>query len=189
MHGALMHELATDFVPAIIEEPARWYALLVESGKERQTCIWLRMRQFKPYWARYRSENRIHANRRNIRWKSVIPGYLFLPIPFLRSLPPSDYFDFAPGVRGFMRNGSGSVVEFRPAEIEQVRDIEEALQASAIAAVQGIPFKVGQKVRIVKPGIEAKIVEITNKRRIVVEAKFLGADRQWTLAGSEIEAL
>ena len=194
MHGAL--ELTQEIDISIIDEPVRWRALDVQSGKERQACIWLRMRQFQPYWPRYRSENRIHANRKNIRWKSVIPGYVFLPIPsnivFLPIHPASagsDFFRFAPGIRGFMRNGSGNIVELRSADIDQIKDIEEALQSSIIAAEQGIPFKVGQKVRIVKPGIEAKIVEITSKRRIIVEAQFLGALRQWTLAGSEIEAI
>jgi|SRR5581483_4946684 len=188
MHGALMHEYSTDLPISVIEEPVHWHALFVASGSEPKAVWWLRRRQFKPYWARYRGEpNRIQA-RRTIRWKSVIPGYLFLPIPMDRHID-SDFFEFAPGIHDFMRTSSGNVVLLSEMEIDQIRSIEDALQASIIAAGQNIPFKVGQKVRIVKPGIDAKIVGITSKWKIIVEAQFLGAPRQWTLAGSEIEAI
>ena len=188
MHGALMQELAIDYSISIMPEPVCWRALLVESGTERKACGWLRDRQFKPYWARYRVEPTRIQERRHVRWKSVIPGYVFLPIPLLRPID-SDYFEHAPGIRGFMRNGSHNVVRFTEEEIEQVRKIEEALRASLIAAVEGIPFRQGQKVRIIKPDLEARIKEITSKRKIVVEAMFLGAMREWQLAGSEIEAI
>lgn len=168
-------------------EAVRWYALLVEAGQERKACIWLRMRQFKPYWARYRSENRLHANRRNIRWKSVIPGYLFLPMPFMRGLS-SDYFQFAPGIRGFMRRASGNVVELKPDEMSKIKEIEEALQASAIAAVEGIPFKEGQIVRVEKLGVSGKILRIDSRRKILVEVPMFGSKVPVNLTVNEIEA-
>ncbi len=183
-----MQELAVDYPVSVMDGPVIWRVLLVQSGRERQACGWLQDKQFNPYWARYRVEPTRIQDRRYVKWRSVIPRCVFLPIPVLR-LIDSDFFKFAPGVRGFMRNGSGNVVRLKEEEIDQIRKIEEALQASPIAAVEGIPFREGQKVRIIKPDLEATIKEITSKRRIVVEAMFLNAMREWQLSESEIEAI
>ena len=55
--------------------------MLTTSGAERKACIWLKMRQFKPYWPRYKGTVKLNRHRRDTRWRSVIAGYVFVPLP------------------------------------------------------------------------------------------------------------
>ncbi|HZS57616.1 MAG TPA: transcription termination/antitermination NusG family protein [Bryobacteraceae bacterium] len=170
--------------------PRRWYALLVESGRERRICIWLRRRQYEPYWPRYKGFVKLNRHRTEVRWRSVIPGYLFIPIPILQTIN-CDLIESAPGARRIMRNGENLVElpEDGRQGIERIKEIEAALNASAIAAAEGIPFKEGQKVRIRRVELDGKIKRIASKTKIVVEAQFFGAVREWELPVSEIEAV
>jgi len=90
-----------------------------------------------------------------------------------------------------MRNGENLVElpEDGRQGIERIKEIEAALNASAIAAAEGIPFKEGQKVRIRRVELDGKIKRIASKTKIVVEAQFFGAVREWELPVSEIEAV
>ena len=98
----------------------------------------------------------------------------------------------APGVLTVMRTTEDHVAELTVEEIAHVREIEEALNVSPIAAVQGIPFKVGQRVRITgknHPAWEGPIVRIENKRRVVVEIFMLGRTVCLTVSANKLEAV
>src|SRR5271155_3143103 len=57
----------------------KWFALLIESGRERRIMEWLAIRQQDSYWPKYRADVKLNRHRRGTRWRGVIPGYLFLP--------------------------------------------------------------------------------------------------------------
>lgn len=183
MH-AVMEAIETEFVA----DPVRWRALLVKGGAERGVCQWLQARQIRAYWARYQVDaTRFPRHgRTGVIWRSVIPGYLFLPLT--RELS-SDYFEYAPNVFGLMRDGVGNVVEISDRDIQSIKRIEEACQASAIAAAYGIPFKVGEKVWLKHMEIEVVIKEIDSRRKILVEAPLFGSVVPMTLSVDAIESV
>ena len=192
MHGAInLKPLEQNIYDAIIESPVRWYALLVESGSERKACIWLKRRQFNPYWPRYKGTVKLNRHRREIRWRSVIPGYLFLPIPITQDIN-MDLLKKAPAIREALRNGHGDIVEIPEKGqqgIEKIRFIEEALNLSAVAAAQGIPFKVGQRIFIRRLEIEGTIARIDSRRQITVEAPMFGSRVRMVMPVAELEAM
>lgn len=169
---------------------ACWYALLVASGTERKACIWLRRRQYEPYWPRFMGQVRLNRHRRQMRWRSVIPGYLFLPIFTEANWP---LIEEAPGVHGIMSNGEGGHIEIPEAGkdgIEQIRAIEAALNASPIAAADGVPFKAGQQIRLkLLDNIEGKIISVEKGRKLIVEVFFLGAVRAIPYPTAEADAI
>ena len=167
-----------------------WYALLTEAGRERRACVWLERRQFKPYWPRYRAHVKLNRHRRAIRVRGVIPGYMFLPIPVAHTVN-CGLIESSPGVRRIMRNGGGVPVVI-PAlgkdGIEKIREIEQSLNESAVAAADGIPFKVGQRIRVPRLELEGKILSIERGRRVFAELYMFGALRSIPLPVDEIEA-
>ncbi len=174
----------------IYDGPCRWYALLTESGTERKATIWLRRRQYHPYWPRYMGQIRLNRHRRGFRWRSVIPGYLFLPIPEASN---ADWrtIERAVGVRGVMRHADYNFVEFREQDIADVARIEQCLNESPVAAAEGIPFRVGQEVRIVRGVFEnhvTAILSIDKGRRVSLEVPMFGTTTKIVLPVSEIEA-
>ena len=196
MHGTATLEgnLVSNSVIAFDSEPAdllttAWYAVLVASGLERKACIWLRRRQYAPYWPRYKGQVKLNRHRNAERWRSVIPGYLFLPVeddPNWELLE-----DRMPGFGSVLRNGVRDRYALLPDKgregIEQIRQIEAALNASPIAAADGMPFKVGQMVRVPRLSMDGKVVAIERGRKLIVELYFLGAKRPVPLPASEVE--
>lgn len=189
MHGmTLAIEDHTTFAP--VDNALRWYALLVVSGKEREVCIWLRRRQYQPYWPRYMGQVKLNRHRRAKRMCSVLPGYLFMPDT--RAINWRNIEDDAPNVIGFMSSGSGDLITL-PHEgkqgIEKIKEIESALQESSIAAAEGIPFKLGQKVWIEKLSCEGKILAIASRRQISVEVPMFGTRVTMWSDASDIESM
>lgn len=191
MHGTLeIGGLEVNDTEGFIGPAAAWYALLIESGKERKACIWMRRRQYEPYWPRYMSPTKLNRHRFAERWRSVIPGYLFLPIGERGA--NWSLLETAPGFRSFLRSGSGDLIkipEFGRQGIEQIREIESALNLSIIAAADGVPFKVGQQVMLSKLEIPAIVLRIDRKRKICVEAKLFGRVVRINVPAAEIEAI
>ncbi len=188
MHGTLgVSELECDqFCGA---SATAWYALLIASGAERKACIFLRKRQYEPYWPRYRGEVKLNRHRRAIRYRSVIPGYLFLPI---KPAPHWALFEDEAWYRGVIRDSKCEPVqipELGRQGIEQIREIESALNASPIAAADGVPFKIGQKVRLVRLELTGTVMRIDKRRRVCVEAKLFGRDTRIMVAALEIEPI
>jgi transcription antitermination factor NusG len=167
-----------------------WVALLAQPGSERKACIWLRRRQFKPYWARYKGQVKLNRHRRAMRWRSVIPGYLFLPV-----ITDINWrlIEETPGVHGKMTNGEGRPKLLNRGHINDIVRIEEALNSSEINAVQGIPFKVGQRVRPTDDLYyhwEGPITRIDSRRQIAVEVPGLfGAPRIVMFSADRLEAV
>lgn len=179
MHGAMM---AAEQAQTVTE--SRWYVLLTTTGIERRACIWLRLRGLEPYWARYRVNWREFQVRSGIQWRSVLPGYLFLPWP-------ADYklVEDAPGVRRFLRNGDGTPKTLHEHEMGRIREIESALNDSIIAARDGIPFKVGQVVDVKKLEMRGKILRLDGRRRIIIEVFMFGSFVPLTLSVADIASI
>jgi len=194
MHATLEENLVTergliDFSTSPAA-PAFWYAMLVASGLERKACIWLRRRQYEPYWPRYKGQVKLNRHRKAERWRSVIPGYLFLPVEME---PDWELFeDRMPGFSSVLRNGRRDALAKIPEAgregIAQIRHIEAALNASPIAAADGLPFKVGQAVRVPRLSLDGRILAVEKGRKLIVELFFFGAKRPIPLPASEVEA-
>lgn len=170
-----------------------WYALLVESGKERKASDWLEIRQFQPYWPRYKGTVKLNRHRRAMRLRSVIPGYLFLPLGHdanWRLILSKEAK--AKGIREVLRNGQADYARLNDGHIDSIRNIEIALNSSALCAVEGIPFKVGQFIRLIAgafSGIEGKIIQIDKGRRITLESFMFGRTTRMTVTASEIDSV
>jgi len=187
MHGTLnATDLESDMGPVLNSAP-HWYALLVMGGRERKVCIWLRRRQYSPYWPRYRGQVKLNRHRRAVRWKSVIAGYVFLPhVEWMNWR----LIEEGPNVIGFMRN-AGTLIKIPNLGregIEGIKSIEESLNASPLAAADGIPFKEGQKVWVSRMEQFGTILSIEKGRKLIVELLFLGSKRPIPLPVSDVEA-
>jgi transcription antitermination factor NusG len=170
-----------------IKEDNRWHAAIVQLGKEQQACNFLRIRQVKAYWPRYLQEVRLARHRAGVRWQSVLPGYLFIAVPMDKTIDCS-LIKQAPGFLTLMRTADG-LAQLTLADMECIREIEAALSASQVAAVKGIPFKVGQRVMVGgNLAWTGPIVRIENKRRIVVEIFMLGRTHCIPVPVNKLEA-
>lgn len=183
--------LTTPINDHIYQNPCRWFALLTDSGTERKATIWLKRRQFHPYWPRYMGPVKLNRHRRGVRWRSVLPGYVFLPIPIEKEAN-WQLIERTPGVRSVMRYASREFIEFKTADIDSISRIEVALNESPIAASEGIPFRVGQQVRIVSGIFEnhiTAILAIDKGRRISLEVPMFGSTTRIVLPAADIEAV
>lgn len=170
-----------------VDGPHHWHALLAVPGSERRACIWLKREcGLKPYWPRYQTEFRLQR-RSKIQWRSVIPGYIFLPAPVNYRKVES-----GPKIRRFLRNGTGDVAQipyWGKQGIEEIIKIEASLNANPIAARDGIPFKKDQMVRIIPLEISGKILRIDSRRRVVILVDMFGGTVPLTVAVGDIESV
>jgi transcription antitermination factor NusG len=186
--------MALDFVAVGPTAPGDWYAFLIQPGRERRICDWLEHRQnfAEAYWPHYQSKVKLSRNRKGIRARGVIPGYLFVrsnysyhPLSFRLILDHSCVFDV-------MRGPEGNYRRISVLEIQKIKVIEEALNKSTIAAERGIPFQVGQIVKIRNDlwwSLRGKVVSIDKPGQIIVEGDMFGRKCKITLPASEIEAV
>jgi hypothetical protein len=182
MHGAIA--AAGQIAPQSCSE-SRWCVFLCQTGVERRACIWMRLRGLQPYWARYRVTWREFQARHGIQWRSVLPGYLFLPWPADCKL-----VEDAPGVRRFLRNVAGEPETLGEHDMSQIREIEAALNASTVAARDGIPFKVGQLVHVKRLEMNGKILRLDGRRRIIICVPMFGSRGvPLTVSVGDIEAV
>jgi len=174
----------------VYSDPCRWYALLTGSGLERKATTWLKRRQYHPYWPRYMGQVQLNRHRRAVRFRSVLPGYVFLAVPDA-SVADWDTIEQTPGVRRAMRKTNGDFVQLQVKDMSDIQRIEVALNSSPIAAKEGMPFRVGQEVRIthgVFEGHVTEILKIERGRKVEIDVPFLGSSTRITLPASEIEA-
>jgi transcription antitermination factor NusG len=185
MHGA-NRKLRVD-QDETIREGYDWYAVLVHPRTEIGVCKILRAQNEKPYWPRYRGPKHFRRPASGWVWRGVVPGYLFLPIEKGKPIDCGK-IEACPGVRCFLRTAEGLAV-LTLADMQRIREMEEeALNGSPVAA--GIPFKVGQRVRIIgNPAWEGPITRIDNKRRIVVEILMFGRPTYLTVSANKLEAV
>jgi transcription antitermination factor NusG len=179
-------DVATGKPVPTLAVPPRWFAVLVQSGAELRCWHWFRRRGIDPYWPCYRTQPRQRG--RQARFRAVIPGYLFLPLPAFISW--TDVRRYNSAFRGVLSDADGEFIELPDRDVTRIRDIELALRSSPIAAAQGIPFKVGQQVMISRLDLEGTIIRIDSSRHIEVEAKHLfGRVVRIHLPVSEIDAV
>jgi transcription antitermination factor NusG len=174
--------------PAYIE-PRRWYVLLTE--RERKAAVWLERNRYLPYWPKYSGQEKLARGRRRACLRSVIPGYVFLPLAN-GSDPDWKHVLGTPGVREVIRDGDHTPISIGDHEIERIRMIEAALNASPVAAAAGIPFKVGQRVRVRNDMLwqwQGQILDIDKSGKISIEADLFGRRTKVVLPVSEIEAM
>lgn len=170
-------------------EPRRWYVLLTHG--ERKAAIWLERNRYAPYWPKYSGQEKLARGHRRACLRSVIPGYLFLPLS-TESEPDWKHVLGTPGVREVIRDGDNTPISIGNHEIEHIRTIEAALNASPISAAKGIPFKVGQRVRVRNDILwqwAGPILGIDKTGKITIEADLFGRRTKVVLPASEIEAI
>lgn len=172
---------------------ARWLALLVQSGGEGRAVRALRRERFgKAYWPRYKAmvKARLRGGPRVTKLRSVIPGYLFLLAE--GGIDLAEMRGYTATIRGVLTDVNGKWVVFPESgrnSIDDIRRIEAALNASPVAAAQGIPFKTGQRVRIDRLDMDGTITRIDGAAQITVEARMFGRLTRVILPVAEIEAI
>jgi transcription antitermination factor NusG len=184
MHGAIAVAEQDPGIGLYSPTGGRWSIILMTTGVERRACRWMRLRGLKPYWARYRVNWREFQVRSGVQWRSVLPGYIFLPWPV-----DCRVVEDAPGVRRFLRNVDGAPETRDEREIERIREIEAALNDSAVAARDGIPFKVSQEVYVKKLELRGKILRLDGRRRIIISVPDWFNGAPMTLAVADIESV
>jgi hypothetical protein len=73
----------------------------------------------------------------------ICSRYHHAPFSFRRILEISHIY-------AVLRSSLDAFARIKPAQIVKIRAIDDAMNASDVAARDGIPFKVGQKVRLIK---------------------------------------
>jgi len=166
-----------------------WYVLL--SQGERRACRWLVRRQYAPYWPTYVGTVKLNRHRRQARVRSVLPGYLFLPLP-AEPEPNWRLILKTPGVREVIRDVDNVPIIIKDIEITHIRDIEAALNASPMCAVEGIPFRLGQMVRVTNDALwqwRGPIMRIDHGGQITIEVEMFGRRTRATVPVAEIEGM
>jgi transcription antitermination factor NusG len=175
----------------IYSGPCEWIALFSQPGKERAACVWLKRRQYKPYWPRYKGRVKLNRHRNAVRWRSVIPGYIFLPI--IREQDRNwNLIQQTPGIHGRMNNSEGGPKILSPTHILEIQRIEAALNSSVINAEAGIPYRIGQRVRVMNDlywQLEGPVLAVNKNRTVLVEVPFLGRKTRMSLPVAELEAV
>lgn len=170
-------------------EPRCWYVLLTE--RERKAAVWLTRNRYLPYWPKYNGQEKLSRGRRRACLRSVIPGYVFLPLAN-GSDPDWKHVLGTPGVREVIRDGDHTPISIGDIEINRIRDIEAALNASPISAEHAIPFRIGQVVRVRNDMLwqwQGPILDIDKTGKISIEADLFGRRTKIVLPVSEIEAI
>lgn len=175
------------------EEPRQWFALLAAPSGERKACKWLRDRHFVPYWPSFTKQSCRNRGRRHPILCGVIPGYLFLPLA-LDDQPWQALLDQpgTPGIIDVLRDGGNKPAALTDRDIHDIRRIDAALNSSVICAESGIPFKVGERVRVVDGLLSSwsgPIIALDSERRISVEVELLGRQVPIWVMASQIEAM
>jgi transcription antitermination factor NusG len=108
--------------------PQQWWMLQVTPGMERDTRNDFHRYGVRAYWPNYHSFLRLTLplrERRSTDYRSVIPGYLFMP-----ALPTEMLWDFRlriPGVENAVLNFSGDPHTLNDADIDVIRSIEAGM--------------------------------------------------------------
>ena len=164
-----------------------WYALLATSGRERKSLAYLVKRGYLAYWPHYYARTRWRGHKSREIVRAALPGYMFLP----SDKPDWPLILEAPGIRDVMRDGD-SPYQLSDIDMKKIRLIDEAVNASPVSAARGIPFKVGQRVRLIHSlweGWETEILGIDKSGQITLEVPLLGGHHKAKIALAEIEAV
>jgi transcription antitermination factor NusG len=158
--------------------PDQWCMLIVQPGKEQDARNSFRRYGVRAYWPKYLGFTRWSSRpreRRRTDYRSVIPGYLFVPM-----LPPSTFWDVVErivGVVNVVRNYSGDLAVLRNADIEVIRQIEAGLNTPKPSKSLH-SLKTGEKVRFCDDLLNrwplGRVASSTNDGRISVEVEVMG---------------
>jgi transcription antitermination factor NusG len=126
--------------------PDQWCMLTVRPGKEQDARDSFYRYGVQAYWPNYHSflqSTLPLRERRRTEYRSVIPGYLFVP-----ALPTQMFWDIAeriPGVENAVLNFSGDLATLKDADIDVIRSIEAGMN-TPIPGRTMHNFKGGDKV-------------------------------------------
>jgi transcription antitermination factor NusG len=165
-----------------------WYVLLVAPAREQIARDGLLRRRFFCYWPAYQSKVRLSRGRKGDRLRAVIPGYIFLA----EEQPDWARILEAPAISGCLRNGDMAPVAISEKDIAVIEAIEAAHLADPVMAEKGIPFRVGQRVRLTTDMLqqwEGHILAIDKRGRITLEiAQLFGRSTRIDVPAAAIEA-
>jgi transcription antitermination factor NusG len=158
--------------------PDQWCMLIVTPGKEqeaRDNFHRYGIRAYSPNYLGFTRRSSRPRERRRTDYRSVIPGYLFVPM-----LPTPTLWDVMqriPDVVSVVRNYSGDIAILRNTNIEVIRQIEAGLKTPKPGKSLH-HFKTRDKVRFVDDLLNrwppGKVAGSTNDGRITVEVRVMG---------------
>lgn len=158
--------------------PDQWFMLLVRPGKEQEARDSFRRYGLRAYWPNYHSTSHWSPQRRERRrtdYRSVIPGYLFVP-----ALPSSTFWNIIErnlGIVNVVRNYSGELAVLKNADIEVVRSIEASMN-TPVPGKSLHNFKTGDKVRFADDTLNrwppGRVAGSINDGRISIEVEVMG---------------
>jgi transcription antitermination factor NusG len=158
--------------------PQQWCMLLVRPGMERDARDSFHRYGVRAYWPNYHSFLRSTLplrERRRRDYRSVIPGYLFVP-----ALPTETFWDIVeriPGVENVVRGFSGDLAMLKDADIDVIRSIEAGMN-TPIPGRTPHNFKTGDKVGFIDDNAQrwppGRIGGSSNDGRITVEIGVMG---------------
>jgi transcription antitermination factor NusG len=174
--------------------PAEWSMIVVWSGRELETSNAFRRFGIRCYWPNYcrfgQTATKRRGRRRSGNYASLIPGYLFIPLPHT-----ANFEEVAENCEGFIHTVltySGDIFKLKNQHIEAIR---------RIAKVENTPapkpslhnFKTGDKVRLVDdtfghlpPG---RVAGLADNGRIDVEIKLMERAVPFHVLAHQIERM
>jgi len=162
--SALPQSFSGSVHPVLTQE--RWYALHVRSRHDKLVSASLRVRGMESFLPLYRSRRR-WSDRTRVMDLPLFPGYVFCRFHPELLLPVVT----TPGVVQIVGAGKHP----RPIADEEIVAIQRMLLSGG--DVEPWPYlKAGQKVRILDGplfGVEGILVEVKNRRRLVVSVHLL----------------
>lgn len=143
--------LGFDGVAMDFSAPRVWVALQARASKEQDAADWLKASRLFAYWPCYARD--INAGgrtngyaRRRVRYRALIPGYIFVAAVKGCNPDPSLVVNQTPGIIGYMRDPSGFPLTLGEEDIQRIRRIESD-ENTPPNPKTAHKFKSGQKVR------------------------------------------
>lgn len=172
----------------------RHHVLVTEPGAEFKAERHLKARGFDPWVP---SETVTQVRRVRTYWgdvgkkhsvtRPIFRGYVFVPLNTMWSFGP---LYATPGLRAspfLLICGQPAIVPHR--EVERLKNVEQGLKDSP---VQGLPYVIGETVRIAEgpfAGFTSKISNLDDRGRIELLMHILGADTKLRLQVEQVEKL
>ena len=157
--------------------PQQWCMLMVTPGKERDARDSFHRYGVQAYWPNYHSFLRSALplrERRRTDYRSVIPGYLFVPAPPTEML--WDISQRIPDVGNAVLNFSGDVFTLKEEDVDVIRAIERGMN-TPVPGKSLHNFKTGDKVGFIDDNTQrwppGRIGGSSNDGRITVEIEVM----------------
>lgn len=175
-------------------DPEAWCMVGTRPGLEQDVCDSFRRGGVRCYWPNYYVFGYTiiarRGSRRGRQYRSVMPGYLFMP------LPTEDAFwhvaERHNGTCHPIKTFSGALLAIRNSDILKIRKIEGDLNTPQPKKTLH-NFRPGQKVRFIEdlltgwpPG---KVARLADDGRIVIETELMGRSVPFTVWPHQIERM